>query len=500
MRQDDPLGVVELLDPYVGLATEEARLEAIATISAGGRGVSREGREIPTRSADGAIVLHDRAGRAPGLAAALAATEGKRLTIAFPWDDRQLFIRGRFVRYSATRLEVYGDELALTVIRPDGSRETHVRGAEDYARLVQTCRAAYSIYFVLARWRGDEPELYFPDGYGYYRLRTASRHSIRSLVGTLEATRRATGGRIAGIPFELSLDYREVTDATGARREIPVWVIVTRGPGELALPAAAYRRIILAGLRQGEQLLLTPPSEEATAADFEEPLEEEIDEPTAARLQAGGRCDAAAYRRAYFAAATGTPLASDDGRAAWLGDYTGGRFTSLAAFLAEATDVEAARFIEATKHRARALQSAPAVDVAAEEGEDAAGVAAPTGAARSASTETARPATTGTSDWLQHRIADYLAEQPTRRRVAPLPEREWVRQQLSDGLRAAGYRGRQQPIEALRFLIGRELATWDDLMEAEVAGLRRLVELTSWPERLVHTARHLGFAPDTDAT
>lgn len=353
--------MLSILDPYAlnGLAVEESRIEAIATISAG---FKADGANNPTVSRDGRIHLHDPSDRAPGLRAALERGGSKRLTIALPWDDISLCFRSRFARYSATRLEVYGDEHGLTEIRPTKGgveRILYLPGGEDgqYEALKATCKAVHRLYFLLAEWRDGEPVIVMPDELGsLYGLRTTSRNSARSLLSTMSTVRRMTGGRLAGIPFDLTIDYRDTSGPDGTRRNVPVWVMGTKRPGGLAVSALEYRRIIMAGLRQGEQLMLAAPGDdEVTAALL---VESVIDDDALMAAAEGGRADKAAYCAKFFALVRGTPLDSDEARAEFLRDYTMGEFASLKEWLEQATDAAAAAFIEHAKERVNAILTA----------------------------------------------------------------------------------------------------------------------------------------------
>ena len=266
---DDPgraLGEFDVLDVYAaGVATEEPRVEAIATISAG---YTNE-KGLPQRSTDGTIYLHDPEGRAPGLAGALARTDRKSLTIAFPFDDPRQFIQQRFVKYSKTRLLAYGDQFGVTVINDKGQRTEFSRDEHptEYAREVAECKTAFSVYFVLIEWHGDQPLIVFPDGMGFYRIRFSGRNSARSFMGQMKLLTRFTNGRLAGIPFDLRITNREVSDPTGAKRKIPVFVPTMKAPG-MRLNSANFRGVLQSSLHQAERLQLMPPTPE-TVEDAE---------------------------------------------------------------------------------------------------------------------------------------------------------------------------------------------------------------------------------------
>ncbi len=254
------LGAFDVLDIYAeGVAPAEARVEAIATISAGY--MTEKG--LPARSRDGTIYLHDPEGRAPGLAEALAARDGKSLTITFPFDDPRDFIQQRFVNYSKTRLLAYGDQHSVVTISDQGERQTFDRDTDPdgYAAVVATCKTAFSVYFVLVEWVGDTPVIVMPDGLGFYRIRFTGRNSARSFMGQMKLLTQFTGGRIAGVPFDLRITNREVADPKGMKRTIPVFVPTMKAPG-MQLNSTNFRTVLRQSITQAERLQLTPPSPE----------------------------------------------------------------------------------------------------------------------------------------------------------------------------------------------------------------------------------------------
>lgn len=336
------------LDQYAaGYTDEPARIDALATVSAGYRAISKDGKlGLPQRSTDGTIFLHDPEGRAPGLKAALAKTNGKRLTIAFPLDDPKAFVQMRFVRYSATRLEAYGDEKAIELIGEDGKRQTLTAGTPQYAAFVKDAKTkcAVSVYFCLAEWTPDGPQVVFPDGFGYYRLRTTSRNTLRSLESQLKTVSKFTRGHIAGVPFDLSIDYPEVADPSGRRRKVPVFRFVCKPPQQIALTSKTFSGIVGSALSEGQKLLALPAPVEETvetaAYELIEPTDDEI-----AAMENGGLCDPSFWRRAYHASVQGTDLAGDDARHELVRAYTNGAFESLEAYLAQATEKQASDFM-----------------------------------------------------------------------------------------------------------------------------------------------------------
>lgn len=369
-----PAGTLRRLDTYgTGLVEDQPRVEALALISCGYRapgqgdrpGLPRASRREDARR----IHLHDPDSRAPRLAAALEAGEYRRLTIAFPVDDPAAFVLQRFTRYSQTRLEAYGDEHAATFIDASDPKKpvhrTFEKGSPEYERLVRTCKADTRIAFCLAEWTDQGPEVIFPDGLGFYALRTTSRHSVRSILQTLAYTQRFTGGRLAGLPFELSVTFREVAGTDGSKRMIPVWTITTRPPEGIRLSSRTFAGIATAALQQGAALMLPAPDagswEDAEAlgppVTVEEPSADDLDQ-----LERGGLCDAEHYRRLWFATASGTRFDAEQDRHAWLMEATRGRFNSLASFLGQASEAEAsallARFALAVAREKAAMDPA----------------------------------------------------------------------------------------------------------------------------------------------
>jgi hypothetical protein len=343
-----PLDSWQPLDVYAGgLADESPRLDALATISAGDRGPTREGNKpgLPRRSTDGTIKLHDATGRAPGLKAALEQTQYKSLCIAFPWDDPALFIQQRFTRYSASALEVYGDHRELRVLEAGGQR-TVPAGSDEYRRLLDTCAVSVSVYFMLAEWE-PQPAVVMPDGLGFYRLRFTSRNSLRSILNGLRAVGRFTGSRIAGVPFELRIDYREVADRTGQRHTVPVWVLVMRPPKTVRLASHNWAGVVQTALAQGQAFKeLPPPSEETLALAAWEGPEADLDDAEIvapsdaeiAQLADGGPLDADYWKRRWHATAAGSSFEDDENRAEFIADFTEGSHASLKRFLEVATE------------------------------------------------------------------------------------------------------------------------------------------------------------------
>lgn len=355
----------KLLDVYAGGLSDEApRVEALATISAGYRAKGNGDRPgLPQRSTDGTIHLHDGTNRAPGLERALAATGKKSLTIAFPFDDPAKFIHCRFMQYSATELLAYGDETHMMVLTTGRGYRRFEAGSDEYARAVAASKVGVSVYFCLAEWGREGPEIVFPDGVGsYYRLRFTSRHSLRSILAGLRSIAQFTQGRIAGVPFDLTIDYREVAGKDGKKRTIPVWTIATKPPHGLRLTSRNFGDVMAMALEQGAALMLPAPAEPTFEDALTIPPDDDLDEaivegvvvgePSDRELvliQRGGRCDEVRWRAMFFSAVRGTELDGDESpaRAAWLRTYTNGRTDSLSDFLHWATEREAQAMVVA---------------------------------------------------------------------------------------------------------------------------------------------------------
>lgn len=338
------------LDPYApgGIAPQAGRLAPLAIVSLGFRQQPKEkgalGLPRATRREDDRwLHLHDPDNRAPGLAAALEDGNYRRLTVALPLDDPRAFIQQSFTRWSASALQVYGDASGLTVIEArDPNNPVHrlvPAGDPEFDRQVRTCKAETRMYFALAEWeqsRGpnDEPQsrVLFPDGFGFYCFRTAGRHTAAEIMGYLESFRTFTRGRLAGIPFELHVVFREVAGPDGKKRTVPVANIVARPPEHLALDSKTFRVLAIAGLEEGRNLQLPALPSAAELAAEGPPDLEEVPPEAMERLAAGDSpCDYDLTVRTWHAIVRGTPLESDDARAEWLSGWSKGEFSSLTA-------------------------------------------------------------------------------------------------------------------------------------------------------------------------
>lgn len=340
-----------------------ARIDPLAILSAGTRGPAQGDRPgNPQRSTDGTIYVHPDDADVPALRAALAARGNKGLTVTFPSDDPREFISEFFARYSATRLEAFGDEHSVTTIRvEDGKpvRTVYDAGthAEKYRQVIATCKPYRRIFFYLMVWGADgRPLIDMSDGLGRpYAIRTTSSHSTRNLLSAIAWVARVTGGRIAGIPFDLQIDpKREVIGPDGTKRRIPVFTFAAKAPQGIRLTVDVWQQLASAGLEQAQGLML-PAAGETTWEDAEAegdlPTEDAPSPEELRFLERGGTCDARFYEAAWFARVKGTSLDGDGPRSAFLREYTRGATDSLADFLARATEEDAAALIAATGAR-----------------------------------------------------------------------------------------------------------------------------------------------------
>ncbi len=327
-----------------GRRAEDIRVDTLATISAGYRAQSSGDRPgMPQRTQDGTIYVHGDLDRVPNLRETLAAREGKTLTITFPSDDESEIVQEFFARYSATKLEAYADLVKAVEIKGE-QRFTYQKAdqPQKYAEVVATCKAYHRILFYLMVWAGDHPETDLSDGFAPYAIRTTGRHSMNSLLSAIRETKRYTGGRIAGIPFECWIDpKREVTDGKGVKQRIPVWRFATRAPNGIRLPPAIWQKVANKGLEQGSLLVL------GSGPTFEEAEMVAPDDAEIQYIEKGGRCDPQRWREVWFALVRDTALEGDDERHAFLERYTDGQYSSLSAWLAVSTDAEAADLIAA---------------------------------------------------------------------------------------------------------------------------------------------------------
>lgn len=499
------LPLVERLDVHAGgLVQEEAQLPVLASISAGDRG--EDG--YPRASKDGTIVLHDPEGLAPGLAEMLKAANGKRLTVALPFNDLRVCYSERYKRYSRSRLEVYGDAKSITEIlveRKEGKngRETLIAkghqsypfGTEEYRRLAETCQIERRLLFILARWDGRRVQLLWPDGFGVYVLKTTSRHSAQSLIGSIELVRTLSRGRLQGVPFDLFLSYPEVARPTGERTKVPVWRALLRPPDGMMLDGATFGEVVGRGLQAVQQLQALP-------APAEETLEDALQEPTAEELalvESGDAADQARWRKRFHAIADGTWYETEEGRAAFLWFYTDGVVDSLAAFLKRCTNDDAELLCQALQERVRLAPEGRELRLIAarrrREAQVIEGDAIELGPAATAETVAEERAATEPTPLrtVGQRIVAAInnAEEFGSDDMGEpeLTEEELARQDDPDGLQADAAASSDQVGAAVSAAARRSLAELEPLAEAAKAEVRRLcAEFAKTDPGKTHTA------------
>lgn len=402
-----PIDSFQILDHIAGgLVAPRQQQPTLATISAGFLQQGQNGGySKPVVSRDGTIYVNGRQNlqaafeTVPGLAKALQATGRKRLTIAFPFDDPSLFIQQRFSRYSATALELYGDQHGITRIKTvteefidQRSGEIRTRqkpiheelpaGSDEYAQALEFVKTQTSVYFLLAEWKDGVARVVMPDGAGLYRLRMTSRNSINSIVNSLRWIAKLTGGRIAGVPFDLFLENHDVVSPDGKRRDVPVWQLVMRPPEQLALTTANFQAVMGNALEQGERLkVLPPPRETVEYAELEAPdidldmadsRERQEQQAPASRMgptqrevdfiKQGGQCDPARQRLNFFGSFNHTTLRDKAVRSQVIREFTNGRVDSLHDYFADASENEARAlfsYCSAWWEREKARRDAP---------------------------------------------------------------------------------------------------------------------------------------------
>lgn len=351
---DNPFAEYAPISRYTGDPSPlPATPDWLATISAGKRAQTAPGAKpgLPQMSRDGRIELHDPDGRAPGLAAALEATDHKKLLIAFVSNDPRDVIHERIVGYTATTLKYHGDAEAITQLTP--KRVVHRKGTPGYDAALAECTVSRRVFFALARWDDDgTPRVYFPDGLGLYCIRTTSERSTGNIAATLALIGRQTGGIIVGLPFELSLSNRQVADRDGSLRTVALWSMVFSPPRTMQLTSGTFRMLAEKSIEQGRALMLPPAPRPESIEDAAYEGTFTIDEtpvvsnPSAADIavmQRGAPVDAEAARKRWFAIVRGrkTRFATQDGRADWVSAWTDGNYDSLAAWIQQATQQEA---------------------------------------------------------------------------------------------------------------------------------------------------------------
>lgn len=336
-----PIEDFVILDNHseTGTARIEAqpRVNSIATVSGG----FRDDQNRPQRTKAGEMFVH---GEAPGLLAALQRTDNKSLTVMFPSDDARDFIQQRFTQHSASALLAYGDENQITLIDKNNRREFK-SGTPEYKAAIANCKISYSVYFSLAEWTQDGCDMVFPDGFGLYRLRFTSMNSLRSILASVQHMKRTTGGKIAGIPFDLFLRQQEHTDSGGQKRQVWIWQCVPRPPHGMRFSVPMFRRIIESGQEQRKMLQLEAPAPETLETAALETPDIDLDDASLESLQ-NPPCDFNYWNERWHATVKDSIFADADTRHACITAFTGGITGSLSAFLKTASEQDARELVE----------------------------------------------------------------------------------------------------------------------------------------------------------
>jgi len=144
-------------------------------------------------------------------------------------------------------------------------------------------------------------------------------------MAQLKLVHEFTNGRLAGVPFDLRLINREVSDPGGSKRTVPLWTITMRRLGEMALSSDNFRHILTSGLNAGDQLKLPPPSAETVDMVVLEPDLDldtvELSEDDIRQLESG--IDPAFRRKQWFGSVRHTYL-DDEARAEFLAEHADG--------------------------------------------------------------------------------------------------------------------------------------------------------------------------------
>jgi hypothetical protein len=325
-KQDNQLAAapveetVAILDPRApGGVTQYGGAEQFrtwaATISAG---TKEEGKQNPTISRDGRIYLHEDMGPAPGIREALEQSGGKKLTVTMLSDRIGECLKQMFVCYD--KVKIFGNEKALTVMKldNDGNQMREVVHAaenpEKFQRLLSMCKPSTFVPFALAAWDEDQlPFMVWPDGFVPYRLRFGSINAARGFVESLQSIKKLTGGRLVGVPLELTLTYKWVMDPKLVRRQVPVWTVRLKHPSGMPMRTETIRNVLAAGIQDASVMALPASIEMEEEALFahDERIESELDE-AAVRKAVEGSVEERVQD--YFRAMQGTPWATDEFR------------------------------------------------------------------------------------------------------------------------------------------------------------------------------------------
>jgi hypothetical protein len=335
-----------ILDPYApGGVSLPRSPDWLATISAG----TKNEKGLPVVSRDGKIFLSDPQNRAPRLAEILKANEYKHIDLAMPFDSINDCVKLGFRRRSQTRLEAYGNEQGITTIEANGAHEWHPAGTAEFEELRQSCKVECSVFFILAEWLGTtldalEARYRWPDGWGIYRIRTTSRHSVHSIYSSLKAVEQLARGSFRGVPLRAYLVYRDVPGGDGKMRSVPIWTFTLKPPVEIELSSTAARAMVGAARREVATLLGLPAPTVLPTTDDEADDDGPTGDPTAA-LTEDPPADVEHWNRTFWASVKGTSLDDAAARAAFMLEHTDGKTDSLAEFWKTATESSASNLI-----------------------------------------------------------------------------------------------------------------------------------------------------------
>jgi|GEM_PF-4891237 len=315
---------VKLLDPraeggVISYESGQSMKMWAATISAG----YKDG-DTPRVVRDGKIRLHEDMGEAPGIKAALAATEHKSITITMLSDNIGDCLKQLFCAYGTVK--IFGDQNSLTTMKLENGkqvRETIPSSDPRFQSMLSLCKPCTFVPFALAEWdEQNNPSITFPDGLVPYRLRFGSINSAKAFVDSLQAIKRLTGGHLVGVPLVLSIAYKTVMTPDLKRQSVPVWNPVLKHPKGIQFGARDIQRVLTAGIRDAQQMAL--PASIALDEQVMEAVvvsEERIaDEETGEVIMQGSHQDLRTITTAevparrqedYFKAMQGTPYVTD---------------------------------------------------------------------------------------------------------------------------------------------------------------------------------------------
>lgn len=218
------------------------------------------------------IHLHEDMGDAPGIRAALAATNHKSLTVTMISDNINECWVQSYAAYGSRKIS--GDEKSLTVMKFSNKTLEYSKtfyadepkgadGFNNYDKALAECRVQYWLQFVLCEWGDDgRPRTIYNDGFGLpYRFRTGSKRTFESLVASMQAVQALNGGRLAGVPFTLKPAFPNALTPQGERRRVVRMQMSVCPPGGVILDNAQLRRALNCALEDRNLLALPAPIE-----------------------------------------------------------------------------------------------------------------------------------------------------------------------------------------------------------------------------------------------